>query len=71
MVWPERGLEALGRVLGVRDGGAARVGRRVKVLRGEGDVVRGVPVCGADFEGEGLEEEGVYNGYYCCALGDC
>ena len=64
MDWPKTSFVGLGGVGGVDDGGEIHVGVFVGVVRGEGDVICGVPVFCSDFEGEGEGEEFVDCGYY-------
>lgn len=70
MRWPEPrfvGLRGRGRV---RDAGRVCEGVFVGVGGCEGDVVRWVPVFGADLDREGEVEEGVDGGDYITAVGD-
>jgi hypothetical protein len=70
VVGPEARLVRLGGVGGVCDGREVDVGFLGGVVRGEGDVVCGMPVFGGNFDGEGEREERVYGWDYIAAIGD-
>lgn len=70
MVRPQAALVRLRGVSGVSDGGGVDEGARARVVGGEGDVVRRVPVFGGDFEGEWVGEERVDGGEDGAAVGD-